>query len=108
MLPCAATLGPDLAGLTLTQGIYCVTAAASNLTGLLQLDAQGNPNAVWVFQDVESPSSRRRNSTVSVINGGSGCGVQWLVRSSATIDTNRHEFRGKHPRAHEHHPEQRR
>jgi hypothetical protein len=86
-LGCSSTVGPNLGGLTLVQGIYCVTAAASNLTGTLQLDAQGNPNAVWVFQ-MSSTLITSPNSTVSVINGGSGCGVQWLVRSSATIDTN--------------------
>jgi len=86
-LPCSSTVGPDLAGLTLVQGVYCVTAAASNLTGTLQLDAQGNPNAVWVFQ-MSSSLITSPNSTVSVINGAGGCGVQWLVRSSATIDTN--------------------
>jgi hypothetical protein len=86
-LSCSSTIGPDLAGLTLVSGVYCVTAAASNLTGTLQLDAQGNANAVWVFQ-MSSSLITSPNSTVSVINGGSGCGVQWLVRSSATIDTN--------------------
>jgi hypothetical protein len=69
------------------QGVYCVPAAVSNLTGTLQLDAQGNPNAVWVFQ-MSSSLDTSPNSTVSVINGGSGCGVQWLVRSSAVIATN--------------------
>ena len=86
-LGCSSTVGPDLAGLTLVSGVYCVTAAASNLTGTLLLDAQGNPNAVWVFQ-MSSSLITSPNSTVQVINGGSGCGVQWLVRSSATIDTN--------------------
>ena len=42
-------VGPDLAGLTLTPGTYCVNAAATNLSGTLQLNAQGNPNATWVF-----------------------------------------------------------
>jgi hypothetical protein len=86
-LGCSSTIGPDLAGLTLVQGVYCVPAAVSNLTGTLQLDAQGNPNAVWVFQ-MSSSLDTSPNSTVSVINGGSGCGVQWLVRSSAVIATN--------------------
>lgn len=85
--PCDATVGPDLAGLTLTQGTYCVTAAATNLSGLLQLDAQGNPSAVWIFK-MTSTLITSPNSTVAVINGGSACGAQWLVNSSATIDVN--------------------
>ena len=85
-LVCSSTIGPDLAGLTLTQGVYCVTAAASNLTGLLQLDAQGNAAASWTFQ-MSSSLITSPGSTVDVINGGNDCSVQWLVRSSATIDT---------------------
>src|SRR5688572_6545531 len=46
-LPCSSTIGPNLVGLVLPAGVYCVGAAASNLTGTLTLDAQGDPNAVW-------------------------------------------------------------
>ena len=84
--PCASTVGPNLAGLTLVQGVYCVNAAASNLTGTLTLDAQGNANAVWVFR-MSSTLITSPGSTVSVINGGTACSVQWQVSSSATIDT---------------------
>lgn len=85
---CDVVLGPDLTGLTLTPGTYCVPAAATNLAGLLQLDAQGNPNAVWVFI-MSSTLITSPGATVSVINGGGvaqACGAQWLVQTSATID----------------------
>jgi hypothetical protein len=85
-LPCAATIGPNLAGLTLTQGVYCIGAASSNLTGTLVLDAQGNPNAVFVFQ-MSSSLITSPSSTVSLTNGANACSVQWQVSSSATIDT---------------------
>jgi hypothetical protein len=85
-LPCAATIGPNLAGLTLTQGVYCLGAAASNLTGTLILDAQGNSNAVFVFQ-MSSSLITSPSSTVSLVNGANACSVQWQVSSSATIDT---------------------
>ena len=39
----------DLAGLVLAPGVYHSTAALA-LTGDLILDAQGNPDAVFVFQ----------------------------------------------------------
>jgi hypothetical protein len=86
-LPCAATVGPNLAGLTLTQGVYCVGAATSNLTGTLVLDAQGNPGAVFVFK-LSSTLITSPGSTVSLVNGNgaSACSVQWQVSSSATID----------------------
>ena len=84
-LPCGATVGPNLAGLTLTQGVYCVSAAASNLTGTLTLDAQGNPNAVFVFQ-MSSTLITSPSSTVLLTNGANACSVEWQVSSSATID----------------------
>jgi Ice-binding-like/IPTL-CTERM motif len=83
---CDVTLGPDLTGLTLAPGTYCVTAAATNLAGLLQLDAQGNPNAVWVFK-MTTTLILSVGSTVSVINGGNPCGAQWMVNTDATINT---------------------
>jgi hypothetical protein len=85
-LPCSSTVGPNLAGLTLPPGVYCVGAAASNLTGVLQLDAQGNANSVFVFK-MSSSFITSSGSTVSVINGGSPCGVQWQVSSDVTLDT---------------------
>lgn len=88
LTPCT-NVGPNLVGLTLVPGVYCVAAAASNLTGTLILNAQGNSAAQWVFQ-MSSTLITSPNSTVSFINGtpANACGVQWLVRSSATIDTN--------------------
>ncbi|HXB54792.1 MAG TPA: ice-binding family protein [Vicinamibacteria bacterium] len=83
-LPCASTVGPNLAGLTLTQGVYCVNAAASNLTGTLTLNGQGNPNAVWVFR-MSSTLITSSGSTVALINGANACAVEWQVSSSATI-----------------------
>jgi hypothetical protein len=86
-LPCASTVGPDLAGLTLTQGVYCVGAAASNLTGTLTLDAQGNPNPFFVFK-MSSTLITSPGATVTIINGtlAQACSVQWQVSSSATLD----------------------
>jgi Ice-binding-like len=83
-LSCSATVGPNLTGLTLTPGVYCVGAAASNLAGTLILNAQGNANAVFVFL-MSSSLVTSSGSTVTVINGGNPCGVQWQVTSSATI-----------------------
>ena len=83
-LPCAATIGPDLTGLTLTQGVYCVGAAVSNLTGTLTLNGQGNPNAVWVFQ-MSSTLITSSGSTVLLTNGANACSVEWQVTSSATL-----------------------
>jgi hypothetical protein len=78
-------LPPDAGGLTLVPGVY--TASSSlGLTGTLTLDAQGDPNAVWVFQ-VGSTLTTASNSSVSLINGASPCNVFWQIGSSATLGT---------------------
>jgi hypothetical protein len=84
-LGCSSTIGPDLTGLNLVPGVYCVTAGVSNLTGTLTLNAGIDPNASWTFQ-MASTLITSPGSTVDVI-GANDCSVQWLVRSSATIDT---------------------
>ena len=78
--------GTDLGGLTLVPGVYCFSSSAL-LTGTLTLDAQGDPNAQWVFQ-IGSTLTTATDSTVSIINGGANCNVYWQIGSSATIQTN--------------------
>jgi len=77
--------GTDLGGLTLKPGVYCFTSSAQ-LTGTLTLDAQGNPNAVFVFQ-IASTLTTASNSSVLTINGSQNCNVFWQVGSSATLGT---------------------
>jgi len=77
--------GQDLGGLTLTPGVYCFSSSAQ-LTGTLTLNAQGNPNAVFIFQ-IGSSLTTASAASVLLINGGSACGVYWQVGSSATLGT---------------------
>lgn len=77
--------GQDLGGLTLTPGVYYIAGAAF-LTGTLTLNAQGNPNAVFIFQ-IDSALTTASGSSVHVINGGSICNVFFTVGSSATLGT---------------------
>lgn len=84
--PCTQDLtGQDLGGLTLTSGVYCFSSSAQ-LTGTLTLDAQGNPNAVFIFR-VGSALTTASASAVSMINGASACNVFWQIGSSATLGT---------------------
>ena len=71
--------------MTLVPGTYCYSTSAQ-LTGTLTLDAQGDPNAVFVFQ-IGSTLTTASNAVVSVINGGSACNVFWQVGTSATLGT---------------------
>src|ERR1700687_5997491 len=73
--------GQDLGGLTLTAGVYCFSSSAQ-LTGTLTLNAQGDPNAVFLFQ-IGSTLTTASNSSVVVINGGQDENVFWQVGRSA-------------------------
>ncbi len=77
--------GQDLGGLTLTPSVYRFSTSAQ-LTGTLTLNAQGNPNAVFIFQ-IGSTLTTSSNARVQVINGGSNCNVFFQVGSSATLGT---------------------
>jgi len=78
------TVNADLGGQTLVSGVY--TGGALALTGTVVLDAQGDPNAVWVFQAASSLITAS-SSTVSLLNGADACNVFWQVTSSATLGT---------------------
>ncbi len=77
--------GQDLGGKTLVPGVYCFTSSAQ-LSGVLNLNAQGDPNAVFIFQ-IGSTFTTSSNSSVNVVNAGTLCNVYWQVGSSATIGT---------------------
>jgi hypothetical protein len=77
--------GQDLGGLTLTPGVYFFSSSAQ-LTGKLTLNAEGNPNAVFIFQ-IGSMLTTASASDVDLINGASGANVFWQVGSSATLGT---------------------
>lgn len=83
--------GQDLGGQTLTSGVYCFSSSAG-LTGTVMLNAQGDPNAVFIFQ-IGSTLTTASGSNVNLINGAQSCNVFWQVGSSATLGTTT-RFRG--------------
>jgi LPXTG-motif cell wall-anchored protein len=87
---CTTTFTPptDLSGKTLVPGVYCFGSTAA-LTGVLTLDGQNNPSAVWVFK-IGSALNAGSGSSIVFIRSGSGCNVFWRVTSSATIGTTSH------------------
>jgi hypothetical protein len=74
----------ELGGQTLKSGVY--SGGALGLTGVLTLDAAGDPNAVFVFK-AGSTLTTASDSRVNLINGASSCNVFWQVTSSATLGT---------------------
>jgi type VI secretion system secreted protein VgrG len=77
--------GQDLGGQTLTPGVYFFSSSAF-LTGTLTLDAQGDPDALFVFQ-IGSTLISASDSSVLTINSADACEVYWQVGSSATLGT---------------------
>ena len=83
----------QLGGKTLFPGVYRFGhAATANLIGTLTLDANGDPNPVWIFQATSdlitaAGAPGQPGSSVLLINGATSCDVLWQVGSSATIGT---------------------
>lgn len=81
----ATAVSSDLGGQTLAPGVY-ETASAMGLTGTVTLDAEGDPDAVFIFQ-AGSTLITESSSTVALIGGAQACNVFWQVGSSATLRT---------------------
>ena len=70
-------------GDTLTAGIYKVSGATVlNLN--LYLNAQGNPNAVFIFQ-IQGPFSANASSKIILIKGALACNVFWKVEGLVSM-----------------------
>jgi hypothetical protein len=81
------TVPTELGGTTKTPGIYDSAAGTFGITGTLTLDAQNNPNAVFIFK-TSSTLITSGASNVALVNGAQACNVFWQVGSSATLGTN--------------------
>ena len=80
-----SSISADLGGRTLVPGVY-KSMSSMGLTGALTLNAQGDPNSVFVFQ-VGSAFTSASASRIDLINGAQACNVYWQVGSSATLGT---------------------
>jgi hypothetical protein len=78
----------QLGGKTVAPGVYMAAGGSFQITGLdLTLDAQGDPNAVWVFQSATSLTvGDTAPRSVILINGAQAKNVYWWVGSAATIN----------------------
>ncbi len=86
---CGGGSAGELGGRTLAPGVYKSAPGSYGITlGPLTLDAQGNPNASWVFQmattlTVGTPQS---NESVLLVNGAQAKNVFWQVGTAATVN----------------------
>lgn len=79
----------ELGGTTLTPGIYDSASGTFQITGTLTLDAQGDPDGVFIFK-TDSTLITAPGSNVNLINSARFCRTFWKVGSSAVLGTNSH------------------
>jgi hypothetical protein len=82
----AISLPGDLSGLTLAPGLYKNSTSVMLSAGNVTLDAQGNPNATWVFQ-MGSTLTTISGTQVVLAGGAKAANIFWQVGSSATLGT---------------------
>jgi hypothetical protein len=70
-------------GETLYAGVYSL-AAAGSIAGTLTLDAQGNPDAVFIFK-MGGAFSTAASSTVNLVDGASACNVFWVAEGAISM-----------------------
>jgi hypothetical protein len=84
--PAPATVSGDQGGTTLAPGIYKSTSTLLIESGDLTLDAQGDDNAVWIFQIASDFTTvGGAGGNVILTNGAKAKNVYWQTGSSATI-----------------------
>ena len=86
-LPGGAVLPGDMSGLTFTPGLYKTSSTVMLSVGNVTLDAQGNANAVFIFQ-VGSTLTTLGSTHVILAGGAQAKNIFWQVSSSATLGTN--------------------
>lgn len=84
--PAPATVSGDIGGTTLAPGIYKSTSTLLIQSGDLTLDAQGDPNAFWIFQVASGFTTVGGAGGNVILTGGAQAkNVFWQTGSSATI-----------------------
>jgi hypothetical protein len=73
----------NIGGMTLAPGVYFAPDSLG-ITGNLVLDANGNADAVWVFQ---VGTALTMAGTIILRGGAQAANVYWFIGSSATIGT---------------------
>jgi len=82
-------ISSELGGSTLKPGTYDSADGTFQITGTLTLDAEGNPDGVFVFLTA-STLITASDSNISLLNSARYCRIFWQVGSSATLGTNSH------------------
>ena len=88
-VPAPATVSGDQGGLTLYPGIYKSTSTLLIQSGDLTLDAQGDENAVWIFQIASGFTTVGGAGGNVILSGGAQAkNIFWQTGTSATVGDN--------------------
>jgi hypothetical protein len=83
---CPISVAGNIGGQTLPPGLYNSTSTLAISSGDLTLDAQGDADAVFIFQ-IASTLTTTSGRQVLLINGAKSANVFWQVGTSATLGT---------------------
>jgi hypothetical protein len=81
---CAVTVSGNIGGTTLTPGLYKSTSSLEISSGDLTLDAEGDPDGVFIFQ-VASTLTTTSGRQIILAGGALSSNVFWQVGTSATL-----------------------
>jgi len=82
-------IATELGGANLKPGVYASDSGTFEITGTLTLDAQGDPDGVFIFL-TRTTLVTAGASNVNLIGSARFCRTFWKVGSSATLGTNSH------------------
>lgn len=85
--PGGASLPGNLSGLTFAPGVYKNSSSVELTAGNVTLDAQGNADAVFIFQ-ISSTLTTIGSTKVILAGGAQAKNIYWQVGTSATLGTN--------------------
>jgi len=83
---CPVSVAGNIGGQTLTPGLYKSTSSLAISSGDLTLDAQGDGNAVFIFQ-IASTLNTTDGRQVILTNGAKSANIFWQVGTSASLGT---------------------
>ena len=79
----------ELGGATLTPGVYKIGAAAT-LTSSVTLDAEGDPQGVFIIQIVGALGATASVGNVILINDAQSANIFWIVEGAVSMGANTH------------------
>ncbi|MGI5156879.1 DUF4082 domain-containing protein [Microbispora sp. CA-102843] len=84
-MPADGTLGPNLGGTTVTPGVWDAAGGAFSISGTLTLDAQANPDAIFVLRAATLTAANVSN--IALTNGAQENNLYWQLSGTASLGT---------------------